>query len=345
MKYLSHLRVPQWALIPVIISVLSIIYLSLFYDDTPGQKVRESLIIADYDQNKARDTGDSKNDIASKKVRNNQFHLDRPDASQSPLIENELFNNARALYRKGRPHEAIRLLDSMIRNGNYKNYQAILLLYEIYLENERLEDAVNLMKEAINYNNGNIDFKLKLAAALDLNNATRNTNEAEHIIIDILNDDPTNVEALEIYKQILFNNGDYPYYLAILSDKIRQYPERSDLYTELASAYLNTSDFNSAEQIYIEGILNNPDNAELKRALADLLATAGRSQEAIDFYEKYTKLNPTDGYGFLQLGNLYSKLGFSDKADYCYKVAINISPGYQEEINRYLASVAQPIAK
>jgi tetratricopeptide (TPR) repeat protein len=102
-------------------------------------------------------------------------------------------------------------------------------------------------------------------------------------------------------------------YSEYMMENIMSNPHESILDIELASTYLEKGNMDMAESIYINALSKNPNDIDLNRAFADLLATEGKYNDAIDSYTNYIADAPTDPYGFIQLADIYFKLGDNDQ--------------------------------
>ncbi len=78
-----------------------------------------------------------------------------------------------------------------------------------------------------------------------------------------------------------------------------------DVYSFLANAYLELGKTDSAFLVYKQGIQTLPENSNLYRGIADLLASQGRKDEAIAHYQKLVEMNTAEENDFRKLCELY----------------------------------------
>ena len=71
-------------------------------------------------------------------------------------------------------------------------------------------------------------------------------------------------------------------------------------------------------------------NAESHYRYAAALATAGKTEESVDFYQKSIELNPNQVGTFVGLGHVLKTLGNYDEGIEAYKGAIVLKPNFGE---------------
>lgn len=253
-----------------------------------------------------------------------------PDYNKNGLLDLENPENILIAYRNGNMPNAITLLEQLVWNSNWENLSAVDCLYEIYMEQEMLNQAEILLRQATAINSDKSDLVIKFSEVLNLNNKS---SEAEVLITRLLETDPLNTNTIELYHNLLCSNGNESLYFEWLEQLVQQYPNESALYHQLSSSYRNAGNDDAAEQVLREGLLNNPADDELKLMLADFLSNSSHLQEAIDLYGDYAQNVPNASYAYLQLGNLHLTLGNYNVAYSSYQTSINISPQYRDEIN------------
>ena len=60
------------------------------------------------------------------------------------------------------------------------------------------------------------------------------------------------------------------------------------------------------------------------------MATAGKTEESVDFYQKSIELNPSQVGAFVGLGHVLKTLGNYDEGIEAYKGAIELKPNFGE---------------
>jgi len=226
-----------------------------------------------------------------------------------------------AEYYNGEQNQAMNQLQKIVKETKYQDIVAVQSLHEIYMDKGMIEEGIQLLRQAIAANEPNNGLLLNLAQSLELSDEGQVTHEAESITLSLLEKDPHNLDALQTYKAILMNDGRGDDYSEYMMENIMSNPHDSILDIELASTYLEKGNVDMAESIYLNALEKNPNDIDLNRAFADLLATNGKYNEAIASYTSYITDAPTDPYGYIQLANIYFKIGdnelgweFYDKA-------------------------------
>jgi tetratricopeptide (TPR) repeat protein len=107
---------------------------------------------------------------------------------------------------------------------------------------------------------------------------------------------------------------------------VRHKPERADFYYELARAYAKASNFDATIR-WSEAALERDGNfAPALRELAAAATTTGRLREAAQALEKLVALQPLDGDGFADLGNVYLQQDRVDEARQALARALALDP-------------------
>ena len=117
-------------------------------------------------------------------------------------------------------------------------------------------------------------------------------------------------EAIEIYERI------------VISD-----PENQDIRLELARLYKITYQYEKAIEIWNELLDSEPRNREYQEQLFNSLQDAGKSSEAFELAQAYSKTQPEVGFYYTQLAGLYADEDNIDLAIANYEKAIEFSDG------------------
>lgn len=120
-------------------------------------------------------------------------------------------------------------------------------------------------------------------------------------------------EAIEIYERI------------VISDS-----ENQDIQLELARLYKITYQYEKAIGIWNELLDSEPRNREYQEQLFNSLQDAGKSSEAFELAQAYSKTQPEVGFYYTQLAGLYADEDNIDAAITNYEKAIEFSDGSVE---------------
>lgn len=103
--------------------------------------------------------------------------------------------------------------------------------------------------------------------------------------------------------------------------------ENSDAYSELSQLYLWKKQHNKAIAAGERAVALNPNGADAVCQLAYTLHMSGRSDEAIDLFNKAIRLNPLPpAYYYFMLGHAYRTMGRYEEAIDSYKKSIDVEP-------------------
>ncbi len=154
-------------------------------------------------------------------------------------------------------------------------------LATICIENRMYEPAIELSKSAIDKSDSLADSRIQDTLHEILAKSYRETKQYE--------------EALDIYQQMASEDGSYSIRNRA-NNAIREITIDGKLYEKLISEQL-------------KNVEKNPHNPELILELAESYEAIDRIKEAIEQYEKLTKLQPEENvYWNIKLGDLYQKV-------------------------------------
>lgn len=115
-----------------------------------------------------------------------------------------------------------------------------------------------------------------------------------------------------------------------LGDIVRRFPGEATPRLALVSLLVNQQDLKQAASVAQEGVVANPDSAELMDALGQVQLAQGERQSAINSFNKVTALSPKSPLGHLRLADLYIASGTPadrDLAAAALKRAQALGPG------------------
>ncbi len=90
------------------------------------------------------------------------------------------------------------------------------------------------------------------------------------------------------------------------------------------SYLIGKKDFDKSDKIIKNGLKYNPTNSSLIELYCSIKMLEKKYSEAIERYKTYTEKNPKWGYGFLQIGTAYEKLGNYRLAEEYYNKSVQI---------------------
>ena len=108
--------------------------------------------------------------------------------------------------------------------------------------------------------------------------------------------------GFENYKNRRYQDVPHFFWRVVEMDTARAF---IDVYSFLANAYLQLGKPDSAFLVYEHGIRTLPDNSNLYRGMANLLASQERRDEAIAHYQKLVEMNTAEEDDYKRLGELF----------------------------------------
>ncbi|MBQ6516194.1 tetratricopeptide repeat protein [bacterium] len=160
--------------------------------------------------------------------------------------------------------------------------------------------------------------------------------EAEKRYLEILEKHPNDADALN--------------YLGILKFALKQFDEAENyikkaisvlpdayFYENLAKIYLETKNYKSAKETFLNGLKLDENNFELTFGLALAYKNLNEKNLAVKTYEKALGIKPNSAQVYFNLANLYIQNNETEKGLEYLKKAEEISPD-DEEIKYFLAT-------
>ena len=187
---------------------------------------------------------------------------------------------------------------------------------------ESLRKAIEHFEALSRIDPTDTDNYLVLGRLYRLNNQN---DKAEEAFRKVLNADPDSRNALASLAQLYFDHGDYEQAIELLK-KIPESEMDGGLLGMLAYAYSQAHDYDNAVATYEKALAQDADNQELRRAYADALANAGKSEAARTELQKILKQEPDDGPTYLRLGQLDRQEGRFDQARQEFEKAKSLMP-------------------
>lgn len=166
--------------------------------------------------------------------------------------------------------------------------------------------------------------------------------DAETLLRQHLEIQPTDRYALHFLGFTLIDQDKDADGVRVLEDLLNSNPDYFAAKNHLAYGLLKTGDTESAIRVaseFVEADQGNPSAWDTK---AQMLQSAGRSEEAIASLSRSVLLDERFAYGFRHLGSLHASVGDNDSAQVAYRQAIDASSQYGPE---FVASVKVLLAE
>jgi len=146
-----------------------------------------------------------------------------------------------------------------------------------------------------------------------LERVNRNSVEAEKDFKKVLDQDAGNEEALAGLAMVYSDVGDTKNAIEMLRMVASKHPSPRTL-AELATFYSKGHDYASAVEAWQQALQMDPENTNIKHALAEDLLKADRTAEALKVYQELAAADPRDVQNQLRLAEIYRERGDFAKA-------------------------------
>jgi tetratricopeptide (TPR) repeat protein len=137
-----------------------------------------------------------------------------------------------------------------------------------------------------------------------LDRIVENSVEAEAAFKKVLAIDPDNEDAITGLASVYTDRGDTRTASGLLENLTKKNPS-ARAYAILASDYESMHEYSLAADAYKKAIDLDPTRAELKAALAQDQALAGRYDDALKTYQEIADANPQDAQPYLGMAQIY----------------------------------------
>ena len=259
------------------------------------------------------------------------------DVSRDNCLKQEI-EEARLVFHRAWFEEADELLRAYLADcpdsGLANAYLAVvdMLLYR------DSDDRIRLALQAANVKNDASSLFAKAVASF----AGGRLEDAEALLRQYLEIQPTDRYALHFLGFTLIDQDKNADGVRILEDLLNSNPDYFAAKNHLAYGLLKTGDAESAIRVaseFVEADQSNPSAWDTK---AQMLQSAGRTEEAIASLSRSVLMDERFAYGFRHLGNVHASVGDNDSARAAYRQAIDASSQYGSE---FVASVKALLAE
>ncbi|XP_035003165.1 protein O-mannosyl-transferase TMTC1 isoform X4 [Hippoglossus stenolepis] len=163
------------------------------------------------------------------------------------------------------------------------------------------------------------------SAMNNLGTLTHCSEEAEHFYRKALDTNPQHNRALFNLGNLLKSQGKTKEAEVLLMDSINFGAHFADAYSSLASLYAEQKRFPEANEVYLKGIENCPDNSDLHNNYGVFLVDTGEGALAEAHYLQAVRLKPAHYVAMVNLGRLLRSSNENEAAESWYKRALQIT--------------------
>lgn len=223
-----------------------------------------------------------------------------------------------------------------LNNFGYQSAQLNWKIAQLYLnknnqfDNADFKKALNYLQKAKEAGISKLEFKRDLAYA---NLETQNLEEAKKIYEEIIKNDPSDVDYLNLAK-IKEREGDINQAIKYYESALEMNSSQSSLFLNLANLYQKVDNYNAAISIYNQGIKVNKNFAPYYIGLGESHIKAENYSSAESALKRAVEINNNSYYGYYLLANLENKKGNLNEALNYYSQALKHNPDY---VDAYLA--------
>jgi tetratricopeptide (TPR) repeat protein len=146
-----------------------------------------------------------------------------------------------------------------------------------------------------------------------LQRVAKDSVEAEKAFKKVLESDANNEDALTGLAMVYSDVGDTKNMIEMLRRATDRTPNERSL-TTLGAAYEQMRDFANAAEVFKRALALKPDNAQIKRALAQNLLYAEQYDAALQQFEELAQADPKDAQSQLRIAEIYRRRRLFDKA-------------------------------
>jgi tetratricopeptide (TPR) repeat protein len=276
--------------------------------------------------------------------------------------------SASNLHNEGKPSEAERLYQYILTEAP-AHHEALFRLGLLYARADRIDDAIDLFRRAIEAEPNSADALLWLGVALTeldrheealayyQKGLSINPNHAvgQCGLGAALRKCGRSKEAMAHFERAIEIRSDFAaahcaladilQELDFLRDAIVHYetveavqPQHYEAMNNHANALQKLGRFEEAITLYERALAINPESAHLHSNLGGALIGASRAEDSIVQIGRALQLDPTSVAASKNLGFAFEVLGRFDDAVQAYETALQLAPG-DGEVHRHLANL------
>ena len=241
------------------------------------------------------------------------------------------YQRALALRKIEYPRDAIAAVQRAVAL-DYNHIQALQLLCRLFLESQRLEEALDTVKRLRSLRPSD-----RKVAALSREVSAKHeawTQRCDLLKSEFLRKRPA--DTLEEAGWFYYRAKDYPRAIEKLERAASATPS-AGVYCRLGQAKAKSGDLDGAMQAFERGIALDPTSAELYKELGRLALEQGHKQQAELFFREAVRIEPDDAMSWESLGRLYSDRGGYAEAGLCYEQVLRLDPDRRELIPQIAA--------
>ena len=202
-----------------------------------------------------------------------------------------------------------------------KDIDALLLLAKALQQNKKYKDSNKYFKKMLIINGKNIKALTGLGTNLLLEEKYQ---DAEDSFIKALDIEPNNITILEDLGIAIGNQKKYKEAYNCFKKLTELQPDYSEVWRLLGKSQEGLEMLEDAKTSYLKAIKLEEKNSDAILSLGILFVNKGEYQQAYNYFEKLTKLQPGYSEGWRLLGQSQQCLEKLEEAKNCYLKAIKL---------------------
>lgn len=152
-------------------------------------------------------------------------------------------------------------------------------------------------------------------------------NEAEKCLLQVLNVEPKNADALCFLSVVAAYRADYKEALKLINKSIDAFSANAVAHSNKGNILKELGYHTEALMSFDKAISIEPNYAEAYSNKGNALQELGRYQDAVFIYDKAISIEPNYAEAFSNKGNALQELGLFDEAMRCYETSLSIHSG------------------
>lgn len=233
-----------------------------------------------------------------------------------------MFDSALRLQQDGRPAEAARLYEQILRI-NPRHADSLHLLGMVAWQAQRADVAIGLIGRAISINGRSAIYHSNLGTIVQ---AQGRLVEAKICYQRALELDPQLAEVQMNLALLEMIAGHVEEAIVGFRRAAELKPTLAEAWTNLGNALQSKGQLEEAEEDFLRSLALKPDLAETHYNLGNVYQDQKRYGEAVKAYQQAIQLRPGLAQAWTNLGNVHHKLEHLDEAVRCERRAIEINP-------------------
>lgn len=171
---------------------------------------------------------------------------------------------------------------------------AVALLASLYAKEDRTEESIALLEDAVETHAGTVDLQLILA---DLYLKVGKSQDAERVLRSVVELKPDQFAHRSTLVRFLLGEGRVAEAEQVLRDAVATNPDSLEAKAALVSLLASRQSFDAAEKELLAFVERAPKDMDLRQFLGDFYANRGKSDQAADVYREIVRVDESGPMG------------------------------------------------